>query len=64
MLWRKIEKELPFIDRFDEGMFDRFYGIYCLFCTNRRKIPLIRHKELKVMKTTPEINTVIEKKRG
>ena len=59
-MWKNIENQLHLIEQFDKNTFEMFYQKYSLFCTHRRKIPVIKHRELKAIRITTEINQAIE----
>lgn len=58
-LWVHIEYQLPYFMNYSQEEFDVFYQQYCIFCTHRRKIPLIRHKMLKTVRINIYINQQI-----
>lgn len=62
-LWLKVDKQLISLQDLEESHFQAFYQQYCTFCTYRRKIPTIRHPQLKCVDITHEANRRVEERK-
>lgn len=55
-LWLKVDKQLLSLHLLEDPQFHAFYHQYTTFCTYRRKIPTIRHRQLRSVDLTHEAN--------